>query len=72
MKKADLRKIVREASDSDLEKLLSDTRKELFGFRYQRATKQLEQAHRIRDARKQIARILQAQTARELAREAGE
>jgi len=69
LKKAELRKVVREGSDAELEKLLADTRKDLFQFRYQRATKQLEQPHRITEARKQIARILQTMTERKRARE---
>ena len=68
MKKAELRKQVNEATDGDLAKLLSDTRKELFHLNYQRATKQLERAHRIHESRKQIARILHAQSIRAKAR----
>jgi large subunit ribosomal protein L29 len=71
LKKAELRKNVREATDAELEKMLADTRKELFHFCYQRSTKQLEKAHRIRESRKHIARILQAQAERAKAREAG-
>ncbi|BCW97647.1 MAG: 50S ribosomal protein L29 [Armatimonadota bacterium] len=70
MKKAELRKTVREASDAELDKQLEDARKELFHLRYQRATKQLEKPHRIREARKQIARLLQERTERRKAREA--
>lgn len=69
MKKAEQLRSIRESSDSELEKMLADTRKELFQLRYQRATKQLGQPHRIREARKQIARILQSQTERNKARE---
>ncbi len=70
MKKAELRKTVREASDAELDKQLEEARKELFHLRYQRATKQLEKPHRIREARKQIARLLQERTERRKAREA--
>ncbi len=70
MKKAELRKTVREASDAELDKQLEEARKELFHLRYQRATKQLEKPHRIREARKQIARLLQERTERQKAREA--
>lgn len=70
MKKAELRKTVREATDAELEKQLVEARKELFHLRYQRATKQLEKPHRIREARKQIARLLQERTERQKAREA--
>jgi len=65
-----LRKTVREATDAELEKQLVEARKELFHLRYQRATKQLEKPHRIREARKQIARLLQERTERQKAREA--
>jgi len=64
LKKADLRKSVQEASDVELAKIVADTRKELFHLRYQRATKQLEKPHKIREARKQIARALHAQHVR--------
>jgi large subunit ribosomal protein L29 len=70
LKKAELRKTVREASDAELDKQLEEARKELFHLRYQRATKQLEKPHRIREARKQIARLLQERTERQKAREA--
>jgi large subunit ribosomal protein L29 len=70
LKKAELRKTVREATDAELEKQLVEARKELFHLRYQRATKQLEKPHRIREARKQIARLLQERTERQKAREA--
>lgn len=65
MKKAELRKNVREASDGELDKIVSDSRKELFHLHYQRATKQLEKPHLIREAKKQITRALQAKSERE-------
>lgn len=70
MKKAELRKQVHEASDAELARMLTDSRKELFHLNFQRATKQLEKGHRIHEARKQVARILQTQADRAKAREA--
>ncbi|MCC6485496.1 MAG: 50S ribosomal protein L29 [Armatimonadetes bacterium] len=64
-----MRRQVQESSDAELVRLLAETRKELFHLNLQRATKQLEKGHRIHEARKQIARILQAQGERARSRE---
>jgi large subunit ribosomal protein L29 len=49
---------LREQSDSELESHLGQLRDELFRLRFQRATKQLDKEDRIRQVRKDIARIL--------------
>lgn len=51
-------KDVRALSDDDLERKLAETRKELFDLRFQRATGALENSARIRQAKREIARIL--------------
>jgi large subunit ribosomal protein L29 len=49
----------RALSDADLHKRLEDSRQELFNLRFQLATRKLENTRRIRDVRKDVARILQ-------------
>ena len=57
MKSAELRALHGEA----LSKKLGETREELFKLRFQHATAQLEKTHRLRQVRKDIARILTVQ-----------
>lgn len=57
---------LRKGSKEDLEKMLQDERKNLFMGRKEAATKQLENTMRIRNARKNIARILTVLREREL------
>jgi large subunit ribosomal protein L29 len=44
-------------TDAELAKALVDAKKELFNLRFQNATNQLDNTARIRDVRKNIARI---------------
>ena len=44
-------------SEADLAKELVDAKKELFNLRFQNATNQLDNTARIKDVRKNIARI---------------
>ena len=44
-------------SDAELAKELVDAKKELFNLRFQNATNQLENTARIKDVRRNIARI---------------
>ena len=53
MKTAELRDLDVEA----LGKKLGESREELFKLRFQHATAQLEKTHRLREVRKDIARI---------------
>lgn len=62
---------IRALSESELQKRLFDSRRELFNLRFQMATKKLENVHRIREVRKDVARILQIQAERQRAVEAG-
>ena len=49
---------LRDLTDDDLEQRLADTRKELFNLRFQAATGALENAARLKLAKREIARIL--------------
>ncbi|NLM04226.1 MAG: 50S ribosomal protein L29 [Clostridiales bacterium] len=53
MKANELRKM----SDSELKQQLADSKSELFNLRFQLATGQLENPLRIRNVRKEIARV---------------
>jgi len=55
MKSSELRGL----SDADLQKRLGDARQELFNLRFQLATRKLENVHRVREVRKDVARMLQ-------------
>ena len=50
---------LRALSEAELQKRLGDSRQELFNLRFQLATRKLENFTRIREVRKDIARILQ-------------
>ena len=49
-----------------LEDTLTDAKKELFNLRFQNATNQLENTARIREVRKNIARIKTIQTQKQI------
>ena len=57
--------------DDELESRLNDARQELFNLRFQSATGALENAARVRQVKRDIARILtiQSERARSAARE---
>lgn len=57
MKAKDLRAL----TDEELDKKLSESRKELFNLRFQSATGALENSARLRAAKREIARILTVQ-----------
>jgi large subunit ribosomal protein L29 len=44
-------------SQDELKKLLVETKKELFNFRFQKVSGELEKTHNISEARKKVARI---------------
>ncbi len=56
-----------ERTDEELRQQLADLKAELFNLRFQHATGQLENPIRLRDVRKDIARVMTAQRLRELA-----
>ncbi|WP_165062841.1 MULTISPECIES: 50S ribosomal protein L29 [unclassified Adlercreutzia] len=57
---------IRELSAEDLTEKLKDARAELFNLRFQMATSQLDNTARVQQVKKDIARILTEQRAREL------
>ena len=57
---------IRELSDTDLGQALKDARTELFNLRFQLATGQLDNSGRIKDVKKDIARVLTEMRVREL------
>ena len=60
---------IRALSDEELAKKLEDGRAELFNLRFQMATSQLDNTARINTVKKDIARVLTEQRAREIAAE---
>jgi large subunit ribosomal protein L29 len=52
---------LRAMTDAELERKLADTRQELFNLRFQSATGALENAGRLRQTKREIARILTIQ-----------
>lgn len=57
MKTKDYKEDLKGRSEADLEQSLADAKKELFNLRFQNATNQLDNTARIREVRKNIARI---------------
>ena len=62
-------KKMRELTDDELNRKVSDYKEELFNLRFQLATGQLDNPLRIRDVRKNIARCKTVLRQREIARE---
>ena len=60
---------IREFSDEELAKKLEDGRAELFNLRFQMATSQLDNTARVKNVKKDIARLLTEQRARQIAAE---
>ena len=54
-------KQLRDMTDDELERALSERRQELFNLRFQSATGALENSTRLKLARREIARILTVQ-----------
>lgn len=61
-------KQLRELSDEDLVVKLRDARRELFNLRFQHATGQLDDPHKLSMTRRDIARLLTTMQQREDAR----
>ena len=57
---------IRELDDEELANKLLEARKELFNLRFQSATGRLDNNARVTQVRRDIARLLTAQRAREL------
>jgi len=62
---------LRELSDEELNRKLRELKEELFNLRFQKAAGQLENPARIRQVRRDIARILTILRERELSRQRG-
>ena len=62
-------KKVRELTDDELNRKVSDYKEELFNLRFQLATGQLDNPMRIRDVRKNIARCKTVLRQRELSQQ---
>ncbi len=58
---------LRAKSDDELKAALTDAKKELFNLRFQNATNQLENTSRVKDVRKNVARIQTVITERAMA-----
>ena len=58
---------IRELSSADLTAKLKEARAELFNLRFQMATSQLDNTARVKQVKKDIARLLTEQRAREIA-----
>ncbi len=57
---ADLRKL----KDADITEQVDGIRRELFDLRFQKATSQLSNTHRFKEARNKLARLLTVQNER--------
>lgn len=57
---------IRELSAEDLQVKLKEAKAELFNLRFQMATSQLDNAARVKQVKKDIARIMTEMRAREL------
>ncbi len=60
-------KEIRELSDVEIDRRIKDLKDELFNLRFQGATGQMENPLRIRQVKKNIARLKTVQRSRELA-----
>ncbi len=60
---------IRELSDADIDRRVRDLKEELFNLRFQSATGQMENPMRIREVKKDIARLKTVKRERELAQE---
>ena len=61
---------IRELSAEDLQAKLKDARQELFNLRFQMATSQLDNTARVKNVKRDIARIQTEMRARQIAAEA--
>ncbi len=57
---------IRDLSEAELNEKLTSLKEELFNLRFQHATGQLENAMRIKDVKKSIARVKTVQREREI------
>jgi large subunit ribosomal protein L29 len=64
-------KDIRERSDDELRKALSDLDEQLFKLRFQKSTGQIDNPIKIREVRKDIARVMTVMTERQAEGSAG-
>ena len=62
-------KDIQELTDEELAKKVEEGRAELFNLRFQMATSQLDNTARVKNVKKEIARLLTEQRARQIAAE---
>ena len=62
-------KDIQELADEELAKKVEEGRAELFNLRFQMATSQLDNTARVKNVKKDIARLLTEQRARQIAAE---
>ena len=62
-------KDIQEHTDEELAKKVEEGRAELFNLRFQMATSQLDNTARVKNVKKDIARLLTEQRARQIAAE---
>ncbi|MBX5475842.1 MAG: 50S ribosomal protein L29 [Clostridia bacterium] len=62
---------IAELTDEELARKVLDLKAELFNLRFQKATGQLDNPMRLREVRRDIARVLTIQRQRELRRQQG-
>ena len=62
-------KDIQELTDEELAKKVEEGRDELFNLRFQMATSQLDNTARVKNVKKDIARLLTEQRARQIAAE---
>ena len=55
---------LRKLTDSDITEQIDGTRRELFDLRFQKATSQLSNTHRFKEARNKLAQLLTVQNER--------
>jgi large subunit ribosomal protein L29 len=72
MKKKDIRERLRGMSDADLKQEIAAQQASLYDLRRRNEMRQLDNTTAIRDARKQIARVLTILRERELSGQGGE
>jgi large subunit ribosomal protein L29 len=58
---------LRTQSDEDMSRQVNETQRDLFNLRFRLATRQLENSHALRLARKKLARLKTLQTERRIA-----
>ncbi|MCG6949511.1 MAG: 50S ribosomal protein L29 [Acidobacteria bacterium] len=64
-------KDIRERSDDELRKTLGDLEEQLFKLRFQKSTGQIENPIKIREVRRNIARVLTVMNERRVEESAG-